>query len=251
MDIKKVLEGLGFTEKEIKVYLVVLKAGKITPAAAAKAAKIRRPNIYNVASSLVSKGVISEDFADKALNLVALPPAGLKASIERARVEIQKKEELVDAAVAHLALLASEKSYPVPKLRFVEEGELRNFLFQNASKWHKSVMQTDGVWWGFQDDSFVEQYQDWIEWTVKKSDVKKYKVNLFSNTSPIELKMRGKISIRNIRFLENTQFTATTWVVGDYVVMISSRKAPFYLTEVHDALMAENMREVFRRLWAV
>ncbi len=145
--------------------------------------------------------------------------------------------------------MGSGKIYPVPRLRFVEESELRDYLFQNADRWNESVLSKDGIWYGFQDHSFVEQYEDWIDWTVKKFKGKKYQVRLFSNASKIEEKLEGKIPERSIKFLKSSRFTATTWVVGDYLVMIATASKPFYLVEIHDALMAENMREVFRNMW--
>ena len=251
MILKTTLEGLGFSEKEIQVYLAVIKLGKTTPAEVAKHTKIGRPTVYNLAKSLISKGVIAEDLADKVLHLTALPPSGLKATIEKAQIELRKKEELVDEAIQELALLKSEDSYPVPKLRFIEESELRDYLFQNAGRWFESMLDREGVWYGFQDHKFVQEYEDWIDWTVKKFKNAKYEVRLFSNESRVEEKIEGKFDTRYVKFLKDSRFTATTWVVGDYVVMISNSKRPFYLVEIHDALMAENMREVFKNLWAV
>lgn len=232
------------------MYLAVLRFGKITPAKVAAYTKMRRPNVYNVASSLVSKGVIAEDVADKTMHLLALPPTSLAASVNRAKADIQKREALVGVAVEQLTQLVSEKTYPVPRLRFVEEGELRDYLFQNADKWHRSVIHADKVWWGFQDHSFVEQYKEWIEWAGKRFAESSYTVKLLSNVSSAEQNMHGKIAARDVRFLEDTaQFTSTTWVAGEYIVMISNRKRPFYLIEIHDALMAQNMREMFKKMW--
>ena len=249
MNTKILLEKLGFSTKEVEVYLTILKLGKATPSQIAKVTRIRRPTVYNLTRSLVSKGVVAEDVADSVLHLVALPPESLRATIDRARADLQKKETLVDDAIEELHLIKSEKIYPVPKLRFVEEHELRDYLFQNSAKWHESVVKNGAVWYGFQDHSFVEHYEDWIDWTVKKFKNNDYLVKLFTNESVIEKKMKGRIPIRDVRFLKNSQFTSTTWVAGDYVVMISSRKSPFYLVEIHDATIAHNMREVFKNMW--
>jgi sugar-specific transcriptional regulator TrmB len=251
MEMNKILEALGFSSKESKVYLTLLKIGKATPAELSRITKIGRPTVYNLLKSLVSKGVITEDKADAMLHVVALPPEGLRASIEQSKVELAKREEIVDEAIEQLALMRSEETYPVPRLRFVEEKELSDYLFQSATKWKESMVTKDNIWYGFQDHSFVENYQDWIDWTVKRFKGTRYEVRLFSNASRIEEKMEGRIPERNIKFLKDSRFTATTWVIGDYLVMISTSKAPFYLVEIYDALMAENMREVFKNMWEV
>ena len=55
---------------------------------------------------------------------------------------------------------------------------------------------------------------------------------------------------RQIRFWEgDSDFTGTLWMVGDYIIMIQTVERPFYLVEIHDAVLAHNMREVFKKLW--
>jgi sugar-specific transcriptional regulator TrmB len=116
MEMNKILEALGFSSKESKVYLTLLKIGKATPAELSRITKIGRPTVYNLLKSLVSKGVITEDKADAMLHVVALPPEGLRASIEQSKVELAKREEIVDEAIEQLALMRSEETYPVPRL---------------------------------------------------------------------------------------------------------------------------------------
>ena len=44
-------------------------------------------------------------------------------------------------------------------------------------------------------------------------------------------------------------FTGTLWITGDYTTMIQTAERPFYVVEIHDAVLAHNMREVFKHLW--
>ena len=55
---------------------------------------------------------------------------------------------------------------------------------------------------------------------------------------------------RNIRFWSGAStFTATTWVMGNYIAMINTKHHPFSLIEIHDAMMAENLRQLFSGIW--
>ena len=56
---------------------------------------------------------------------------------------------------------------------------------------------------------------------------------------------------RNIRFVSGMNFTSSVWIAGDYIVMASTRQHPFYLFEIHDATLAHNMRETFKKLWSL
>ena len=251
MEIKNNLDKLGFSSKEIAVYLAILRIGKTTPAKLAKVTKLNRPTVYSVIKALISKGVIAEDLADTSLHLVPLPIESLKASIEKSKDELKKKEGIVDLAIKELKIVTSQKTYSVPKIRFIEQGEMKDFLYRNFDKWWRTIPGTDRAMYGFQDHSFAENYEDWIEWAADKLEGTKCTVRLFSNVSQIERKMRGKLKVRDIRFLEGSQFTSSTWIVGDYILMIYTRAMPFYLVEIHDVAMAENMNAMFKTMWSM
>lgn len=253
MDIKDILKSLGLNEKEVKTYLILLKNGRTKPADLAKMAKLNRATLYNVAKSLVAKGLAADDLSGKTLYFSPLPASALEGMLEQAKREVEVKEELVKKAVSELSLISADKNYPVPKIRFVEEDNLEKFLFDNITKWQREVIMADGVWRGFQDHSFVENKQEWIKatWKTKQCRVDKYKSQIISNISEVEKKLKGKYSKikRDVRFLGGLDFTATVWVCGDYLVMIHTRRHPFYLFEIHDKALAHNMREVFKKLW--
>ena len=249
------LKEIGLNDKEAKVYLTLLKNGRATPATLSKLTKINRATIYNIAKSLSTKGIIAEDLGGKTLYFTPLPPASLSQIIEKPRRELKEKEDLVKKAIAQLSLISAEKEYPVPKIQFVEEDKLEDFLYENTQKWNKALLSADGIWWGFQDHSLVEHYEKWILWFWKQKEYQSdlVKTRLLSNVSPIEEKMGKKLprTKRDIRFLSGMNFTSSVWVAGDYLIMTVTQKRPFYLVEIHDAMLAHNMREVFVKLWSL
>ncbi len=256
MSIQDTLRKIDLNDKEIKVYLTLLKNGKTTPAALSKLTKINRATIYNVAKGLLTKGIIAEDLGGKTLYFTPLPLDHLNQIVEKPKRELIEKENLIKKAIGELSLITADKKYPVPKIRFIEEDGLRDFLYENYSKWHKAVMERDGIWWGFQDHTLVEHYEDWIVWTWEQQKEEyfdeTFRINLLSNVSQIEEKMVEKdIKTRDIRFLGDMNFTSSVWVGGDYLIMVVTRQHPFYLVEIHDKTLAHNMRETFKKLWSL
>lgn len=249
------LKEIGLNDKEIKVYLALLKSGRISPAALAKSTRISRPTVYNIARSLLSKGIIAEDLGGKTLYLTPLPPENLRQIIEKPKRELEEKEAVVKKLIGELSLVTAEKRYQVPKIRFVEEDELENFLYQNSSKWNKEVFKIDNTWWGFQDHGFIEYYEKWVNWFWKQKEYldQRVQTKILSNDSLIEKKMERRLpkTKRDIRFLSGMNFTASVWVTGDYLIMITTRQHPFHLVEIHDATLAHNMREVLKKLWSL
>jgi sugar-specific transcriptional regulator TrmB len=253
MAIHDTLKKLGLNDKEVKLYLAIQRNGKIKPAKLAELTKINRATVYNLAGTLLSKGLIAEDISGKTLYFAPLPPASLETILEENKRELKEKESLVKKAVGELSLLTTSKEYSVPKIRFVEEGDLKKYLFDNLTKWQDAVIDSDGIWWGYQDHTFVENFESWIKasWETGQSKHHHYKSQIFTNESKIEQKIKGRYPAdkRGVRFLQKTGFTATMWVCGDYLVTIVTNVHPFHLIEIHDPMIAHNTKEVFKKLW--
>lgn len=250
MTIQTTLKSIGFEDKEIKVYLALLKSGKNTPAVLAKITGINRATVYNIAKSLTLKGIVAEDLSGKTLYFVPLPISSLEHIFDRQQRELREKEVLAKKAIEQLSLISAGHTYPVPKIRFIEEDGLKDFLYDNIRKWQKDALRLDGTIWGFQDKTFAQAYKEWIEyiWHTKEAKDERYKVYHLTNVSDFEKTFR-KYSKRHIKFLEKVDFTSTVIVAGDYLFMVVTKQHPFYLVEIHDKTLAHNMREVLRELW--
>jgi hypothetical protein len=194
--------------------------------------------------------VVSEDLGGPVRYLVALPPEDLMQLASREEEALQKKKVLIHEAINELQTFAAGAVYHPPKITFITQEEIRNHLHKHTREWNESVVKQNVHWWGFQDHTFVDLYGDWIEWYWKQP-IALPSVNLLSNRSDTERRMKKKgYEKREIRFWKEAgQFTATVWVTGDYLIMISTREEPHYLVEIHDAVLSHNMREVFKGIW--
>lgn len=248
---EQLLEQLGFNKTEALVYLSIVELGKATPARVAKLTGINRTTVYSTADELVKMGVVSEDLGGRSMYLVA-NPEGLNEIIKRGRRELKSRENVVEKAIEELSQVASRSNYSVPRIRFVEERELKEHLYKQNDIWNKSITKICNMWWGFQDHTFVEHYGDWIVWYWQNAP-KEISLKLLSNESKIEEEMKGKgITRREIKLWRKpTQFSATVWAIGEYLVMIETKERPHYLVEIHDAVLAHNMREYFKNTWSL
>lgn len=62
--------------------------------------------------------------------------------------------------------------------------------------------------------------------------------------------MFEKIAYDGYKYWDKSKdFTATHAVLGDYVLFCVTSQHPHYLVETHDAVMAENLRELFKGMW--
>jgi sugar-specific transcriptional regulator TrmB len=247
--IHDLLKQLGFNEKETTIYLAILGQGKATPADIAKVSQINRTTVYSVAKELIKKGVITEDLGTHSRYLMARPPEDLKNIAQKEEKQLAKKREIIDTTIQELGKFTKNTSYSIPKIVFIPEDDLENYLYKQAPKWSESIMKYDKNYWGFQDRYFVSHYEEWIDWFWEQQAPKDLVVKLLSNQSAEKIKEK-KFTQRKIKFFGGGEdFTSTVWIAGDYVVMIVLNQRPHYLVEINDAVLAHNLRKVFQGIW--
>jgi len=248
------LKEIGLTEKESSVYLCVLEYQKILPAKVSKLTGINRPTVYSVAKELIKKGLIAEDQASKSKYLVSLGAKSLETFVNTKELNLRKLKQEVPEIISELNKLPKKGKYSIPKIRFVEEDGLKDFLINQSHSWAKSVLNSDNTWWGFQDHTLLEHYQNWADhfWNSFSKDIT---LNLLTNEKPIETEVMSEKSYkyqRNIKYWkDSSDFTATHVVAGDYILMIMTKEHPHYLIEIHDRIMADNLRKLFKAIWRI
>lgn len=245
------LKQLGLSDKEIAVYLCILENGKISATSVANISQINRTTVYSVAKELVKKAIISEDLGGTTLYYTALPPDELKNLYKAQEEELKQKISIIEKIIPELEDLPKSKHYSVPKIRFIDEIHLNDFLYKQLPIWIDSAKNGDKNWWGFQDTSMIEAYPEWFKyhWEIYPED---YGTRLMTNKKPAEKEFAKQIKDerRQIKYWDKTiDFTATHAVLGDYVVFIVTRQHPYYMVETHDTVMAKNLRDMFKGLW--
>ena len=246
------LQQLGFTDKEIAVYLCIQENGKLSATDVSRIAKINRTTVYSVSKELIKKGVIIEDLGGANRYYTALPPEELRTLYKSQEQELEQKKTAIEQAILELQALPKSKQYSVPKIRFIDEPQLADFLIKQLPIWIESARKIeDKNWWGFQDVTLLETYKEWVayHWEIFPED---FGLRVFTNNKPTEKDIANKLSDerRQTKYWDKTvDFSATHVVLGDYVLFIVTNQHPHYMVETHDAVMAKNLREMFKGMW--
>ncbi len=253
--IEEKLKSLGLSDNEIKVYLCVLENTKITPAVVARKTGVSRPTAYGVGKSLADKGFIELDELSPTLYYIALPPENVARAVRQEKLELDEKMKLAESLVGELSLVPRSKNYSIPKVRFIDENHIEDFLLTNMKKWNDSALRGDKTWWGIQDHTFLENYVDVFKVFFKDSP-KEITSCIITNTEGVpaleKVIYEDYIKRRNTKFWKAAEGVGVTQeVAGDYVLIINTKKKPHYLIEIDDAVMAENLRLLFKGLWAM
>jgi predicted transcriptional regulator len=248
---EKLLVELGLNPREIKIYRAVVKSGMATPLAIAKATGIKRTTAYAIARGLVEKGLLLEDSTKRPRTFTAATPKDVMEVVSDERKRFTVREKIFKQLAEELSKNEASKTYPVPQIRFVPEERISQFLKNESPKWDDSMLAYDAIMWGFQDHTYVENYPNAIA-TYWRQAPKEIQLKMLTNQSEAELRLGRKyLPRRQMKAWKKANFTSGIWVMGDYLVAVSTRHKPHYLVEIHDAPLANDLRELFKSIWSL
>src|SRR3990172_512112 len=103
------LEKLGFSEKEAKVYLAALELGEDSVQNIAKKAGINRATTYVILEKLMASGLISTYEKGKKTFIVAEDPKELLQILEEEKQEVLNREKDLKSNLSQLAAIYNRK----------------------------------------------------------------------------------------------------------------------------------------------
>ncbi len=249
----ELMQKLGFEDKEIAVFIAVLERSRVTPATVATVTGIKRPTVYNVAKTLADKGVLYIDTTSEPAYLVVESGNVLENLVNKQELRLKEDRKTVQETIKLLENIPKSMKYSVPKVKFYNENELEDALYRQTPIWHENALSTgETIWWGFEDAAWIRLFPGWVKyhWDVAPQEVgARYIID--DRELEKTKKEQAFDERRQVKFIspEHHSFTATQVVFGDYILFIMSNEKPYYMIEIHDRVMAHNLREVFKMLW--
>ncbi len=250
--IQDFLERLDFSPKEILVYLTLVQKGRLTANQLATATKLNRTTTYGVLSGLVAKGLVIEDLGSPTSVYLPASTVSLIEYFEKKERDVRKQKELATRAVSEINRLASKHPFLLAKISFVDESNMESHLIKHTPLWCSNLLAYDSVWRGFQDSRLLQNFPEYFDWLYSKGLSGPIVQELITEDNPAELEFEqhNHIDKRKIKIWQHGyDFTYSTWVMGDYVIMIQGKDHPFYLIEIKDPALAKNLRDLFSGIW--
>lgn len=119
MSIQAVLKNFGLNEKEIAVYLALLKLGSAPVRRIAEQAEINRTTVHDILNKLIDQGLVSFVDKEKHRYFTSEPPEHLLHSLKVRQQKIKGVEDDIKDILPELKSLY-EKSESRPKAKYFE-----------------------------------------------------------------------------------------------------------------------------------
>jgi hypothetical protein len=170
-------------------------------------------------------------------------------ALQKEQAILNKKAELTKRTVLELEKLVPGKRTNEPRLTYIEEQEILDFLFKRTEKWNTSIVKYDNTLWGFESANFESDYQDYIQWFWAEPSSQQIQVKLFSDNQALRDTGVNPFDKVEFKYLPEIDFTTNIWIYGDYIILLSLEEHPYYLLEMKEPLFARNFREYFKAVW--
>jgi len=244
-------EKLGLSDKERSVYMTLAELGKTSASKIAQETSIPRATVYSVLSSLGEQGLTAAENVSTGTLFSPAKASAFTRLIERRRQQLDEQAETAKELERLLAPFIATSEVDAPRFLVLEgKKNIENMLYENLEQWRESMrVAGDHTLWGFQDNSIVEEFERWHRhmWKTRSNEER---IHLFTNEPEKDIGMQHNVPKRIAKKLPVAMdFKSSTWLYGDYLIIISTWKKPQYAVQLKDKVFASNFRTLFKLMW--
>lgn len=231
-------QRLGFTEKEAKIFLLIIQYGSSAASTLARLSGIKRTTVYNILNSLVAKGVVSY-FRQGAYTYFQIDDLNKLVLYEKERVNTAKI--LIDNLKIYTG---AQQNIQVNYYRGLE-GYLNVYTEMLEVKPKEILCWTDNSF-----EKHFTQQQDLIN---LKDRVKKniyIRILMKENQRARDFKKEDKGCLRETRIIpaDRYSFDSTVFVYQDYVAFFDFHE-PITAIRINHPGIYVMMKEIFETCW--
>jgi len=234
------LEQFGITQTEEKVYLALLRTGKVPAADLIKKTQLHRTTVYDVLDRLIEKGLVSFIIQNKIKNYAPVNPSKFLDIASEEKKQAEEKEKLAkEIAEKMKAIKQEEKMCPIAQI-FVGLAGIKTVM--NDIIETKEDFIEFGVEWRFGDVKDLKLYTD--KWADQRE---KYKIH--AKMICTEGASTPVFHMNELKYVpKEYQSPATTMVYGDKIA-IFLREEPLLIILIESKKLAQSYKNYFSLLW--
>jgi len=247
------LNKLGFSEKEIVIYLAATSLGTSTAGSLAKRTGVSRSTVYMALDRLVNKGLVVADYQETTTYFIVENPQKITELFVKEEQELAGKKKLAEKVVREMTPIYQRRGKAVPKIKFYYgKKDLLKMMEENLDAWVKSTIEIDPerVWWAYREELFSEEWMPFLMKIVEPYRQKKnYSVRTLAKISHPDDKKYA--DFREVRYIPKEYQIAggRLWIMGEYVAMFYEETEPALALVIHDRVLAQMQRSMLQFMW--
>jgi len=242
-----ILEELGLTKTEIKVYLSLIDLGQTTTTQIIRDSGINPSKIYESLDKLIGRGLVSYVKKSNKKFFAATSPNSLKEIVKEKKEKLSEQEKEVDILVKSLNESKKESGDKINSEIYEGLRGIKSIYKKILSTLRKGETQYVMGIPKLANDQLEGFVLDWHKKRIKQGVKCKY---LFQSDAKDYGKIRENMQNTQVRYLPK-EILSPMWIeiFGDYVVIGHIKKYNAVLFLIHDKEIAKGYLDYFNLVW--
>lgn len=237
---EEILEGIGLTKGEIKVYTTLLKTGETTTGKVIDESGLSSGKIYEILNRLINKGLVSYIVKEKTKYFNATSPKKILEYIDQKEKEIKSRRQQAEKIIPYLSNLQKKGDYSAVIYKGLEG-------FKTAIYETLDELTKEDVWLGFGISTKREEAINLVwEFFVKKKGSKGIQSKIILNDFE-SYEKRKNVPHEDTRVLEMSSNAAPVSIAKDIVLIYNWKELS--VIKIINKDIAQSFREFFYNLW--
>jgi sugar-specific transcriptional regulator TrmB len=237
-EIINTFRGLNLTEKEIKVYLTLLRSGTLGATQIAKLSKLNRITTYHILKELIEKGLVSY--------VIKSGIKSFKASNPKTIIEDLKEKENKFLEI-------------LPQLEALKESVLQHATMEvyEGKEGLKTIMNdwiiTKKEIFGFGTEELNNIMGNYFPNYVQRRVENGIKIKLLLENSKYakEMQLKDKKELRETKIINIDKITTGIYVYGNKVAFLTFEKNEPLGYIIEDKSLAKTIRIILELIWKI
>jgi len=241
----ELLEKIGLTKGESKVYLALLRIGKSRVGSIIKEAKVSNSKVYDILDRLAEKGLVGVAIEKGAKTFTAMHPNRLQEFIKLKEQELQTEKKSLAQALPQLQELYASAEKPLPAEILEGTRGIKTF----CELWLKNLKHGEEIYiLGAPKEAeiLIAYLTEWHERRVKKKVLAKI---LYNEQAKHLAEKRKKMELTEVRYLpKEIKTDALIDISDEYVATLLFFPHPLCVV-IRNKRIAASYKSYFSILW--
>lgn len=230
-DIGEVLKNLGFDEKEVKVYLAIIKSGDSPALKISQETRIDRTTIYDILERLISKGIVSSYIKNKSKHFSTLSP-------EKLLYYFKEKYSSLENILPELNKITNQTAESVKCELFTGKEGLKTIskdIVNNAKRYLVIGIR--------------REYEEILGFFNEQAILKLNKLRAKERAIVEKDAKFVKLKYSQYRYLSKKLLSPITTLIYENNVIFFIWQEPYFAVRIESETLAKAQTEYFRILW--
>jgi sugar-specific transcriptional regulator TrmB len=247
--VKSYLTEFGLNDKEVSIYLTLLKTGPSTIMDLSRKTGIKRSTTHNNVEELIKKGLVSQTNYGERRMAVAEDPEKLKFLLEQRKWDVQKLEKVMPDIVKSIyETIPGAKDNSKVEVKYYEgENGFRDATQRSISESKGEILQISNMteWRKVFTYDYAKEF--YIPLRLKKGI--HARTLALKDEVALQTMDEDKALNREMRFLPaGISFKPTIMIYGNEISLMTSSE-PYTSIIITNEEIADALRGVFNSLW--